>query len=83
MAIERVSRRADLIPDFLELPRRLYAADRRWIPGDATFLREALAAAVHGAPPGLAPLSEHFIGRARTVRVSARWVSSRRRTTRR
>lgn len=60
MAIERFAGRAELIPGLLQLPSRLYAGDRRWIPPDTTHLRQQLQAVSGG--DGRTPGSEHFLG---------------------
>jgi hypothetical protein len=74
MAIERLAGRAELVPRLLQLPSRLYAADRRWIPPDGAHLQQLLQAATRRAVDGRTSASEHFLGCTRgriAARVSA------------
>jgi len=74
MAIELLAGRAALVPGLLQLPSRLYAGDRRWIPPDTRHLQQLLQAATGSVAEGPPAPSEHFVGWTRgriAARVSA------------
>jgi len=74
MAIELVAGHAERLTAFLELPHRLYADDRRWIPAEDGALRRWLCATDSSQRSAPLATSAHFIGRAggRTAaRISA------------